>query len=172
MYSHKEASLTLSFEYLGKKFEIPCEGEYKGYGRCEGECKWDFILIHPSITPITTKVECGKNSISFIFQNLPTYASYTIDWEFEDTSRHEGTTWRIFTPYIWACDEDFNCDDEYWRSSGFFRTSKPNNFYFEGQYVKTQCVSSLGQCGIGDYESRIFRWNGKKITIEKEDLSS
>jgi hypothetical protein len=105
---------------------------------------------------------------------LPTYANYTIEWKFTGSSGtlNSGTTWRIFTPYIWACDENFNCDGRYWESSGASRNSKPNNFYFEGQYVKTQCVSSLGQCGIGDYESRIFRWNGKKITIEKEDLSS
>jgi hypothetical protein len=90
-----------------------------------------------------------KNDV-FSVSNLPTYANCTIEWKFTGSSgtSKDGTTWRIFTPYIWACDDTntgLSCSNSYWSGTA---TIKTNTFPFEGKEVVTQCWTLLKSVGL------------------------
>jgi hypothetical protein len=112
-----------------------------------------------------------KDGVFSVF-NLPTYANYTIEWKFTGSSGtlNSGTTWRIFTPYIWACnntDTGLSCSNSYWSGT----TTKTNTFPFKGEGVMTQCkVTSLKQCGIGDYRTKCYKWEENEIKIKGNNL--
>jgi len=171
------ASINLTFNYLGRNWSIYLSGvcnnvAIQSYTLTNNCLSKPLNYVCYNVSKIQNSIiQNSKCNITFNFYNLPTYTNYSIAWSYDNDN---GNTWRIFTPYIRACNDTgsgLNCDSNYWNTLGTFIYSNSNNFYLNGRYINTLCRSYLKQCGINDYENKIFKWKNKKIIIEKNDLN-
>jgi len=161
------ASINLTFNYLGRNWSIDLSGSCSDNFTVSQSCldkPLDYVCYNIS------KTQGSSCTITFNFYNLPTYTNYSIAWSYNS---YNGNTWRVFTPYIRACNDTgsgLSCDSKYWSTSGTVIYSNSNNFYLNSLYINTKCVSYLRQCGVNYYNIKCFHWENNIIKINGKNL--